>query len=119
MWTSGITQGLMLNATTENGTVLTYPNFLDTVNVIRPMMLMRVIGGGLYLTGWFLMAYNLWRTVRGAEPVNGTIEVFDEEPSHGAAQGLSVAGSVLQPPGSLLASSGSDSPAPGCSAAIS
>ncbi len=49
MWTSGITQGLMLNGTTDNGTVLAYPNFLDTVNAIRPMMLMRVIGGGLYL----------------------------------------------------------------------
>ena len=98
MWTSGITQGLMLNATTEHGTILTYPNFLDTVNVIRPMMLMRVIGGALYLTGWFMMAYNLWRSVRGAEPVNGTIEVFDEEPSHGAAQGLSVAGWVLNAP---------------------
>src|SRR6185295_17249225 len=78
MWTSGITQGVMLNATTENGTVLAYPNFLDTLTTIRPMMLMRVIGGGLYLTGFLLLAYNLFRTVRGASPVNGTIEVFDE-----------------------------------------
>src|ERR1035438_2244500 len=81
MWTSGITQGLMLNATTENGTLLAYPNFLDTVSAIRPMMLMRLIGGGLYLTGWLLMAYNVWRTVRGARPVNGTIEVFEGEPA--------------------------------------
>jgi cytochrome c oxidase cbb3-type subunit I/II len=79
MWTSGITQGLMLNATTEHGTLLAYPNFLDTLNTIRPMMLMRVIGGGLYLTGWSLLIYNLYRTVRGASPVNGTIEVFDED----------------------------------------
>ncbi len=78
MWTSGITQGLMLNATTEGGTVLAYPNFIDTLNTIRPMMLMRVIGGGMYLVGWFLLAYNMWQTVRGAQPVNGTIEVFPE-----------------------------------------
>src|SRR3954469_1175385 len=70
MWTSGITQGLMLNATTEHGTVLAYPNFLDTLATIRPMMLMRVIGGGLYLVGWFLMAFNLWKTIRHAQPVN-------------------------------------------------
>ena len=81
MWTSGITQGLMLNATTEHGTVLAYPNFLDTLNTIRPMMLMRVIGGGLYLAGWLLLAYNFYRTVRGAQPVNGTIEVYAEAPA--------------------------------------
>ena len=95
MWTSGITQGLMLNATTENGTLLAYPNFLDTVSAIRPMMLMRLIGGGLYLTGWLLMAYNVWRTVRGARPVNGTIEVFEGEP---APAGLTFSGAVFNPP---------------------
>ena len=64
MWTSGITQGVMLNATTDNGTVLAYPNFLDTLNTIRPMMLMRVIGGALYLAGWLLLALqSLVRTV--------------------------------------------------------
>jgi cytochrome c oxidase cbb3-type subunit I/II len=79
MWVSGIMQGLMLMATTEGGTLLAYPNFLDTLNAIRPMMLMRVIGGGLFLTGWLIMAYNLYRTIKGAEPVNGTVEVFVEE----------------------------------------
>ncbi|HRI82319.1 MAG TPA: cytochrome-c oxidase, cbb3-type subunit II, partial [Opitutaceae bacterium] len=81
MWVSGITQGLMLNATAEDGTVLAYPNFLDTLNAIRPMMLMRVIGGGLYLAGWLVLAYNLWRTIRGAQAVNGTIEVHAENPA--------------------------------------
>ncbi len=88
MWTSGITQGLMLNATTEHGTVLAYPNFLDTLNTIRPMMLMRVIGGGLYLAGWVLLAYNFYRTVRGAQPVNGTIEVYEEAPAPGTRLSL-------------------------------
>ena len=88
MWTSGITQGLMLNSTTEHGTVLTYPNFVDTLSTIRPMMLMRVIGGGLYLTGWFLLAYNLYRTVRGAQPVNGTIEVYESVPAPKAKLGF-------------------------------
>jgi cytochrome c oxidase cbb3-type subunit I/II len=78
MWTSGITQGLMLNATTEGGTVLAYPNFLDTLNAIRLMMLMRVVGGGMYLTGWLLLAYNFYKSIRGASPVDGTIEVYEK-----------------------------------------
>jgi cytochrome c oxidase cbb3-type subunit I/II len=78
----------MLNATSEGGTVLTYPNFLDTLNTIKPMMLMRVIGGGLYLTGFLLLAYNLGRTIAGAAPVNGTIEVYVEAPDPAAALGV-------------------------------
>jgi cytochrome c oxidase cbb3-type subunit I/II len=81
MWTSGITQGLMLKASAEGDTVLAYPNFLDTLNAIKPMMLMRVIGGGLYFIGFLLLVYNLGRTIVGAEPVNGTIEVYAEEPA--------------------------------------
>ncbi|PTY07318.1 cytochrome C oxidase Cbb3 [Opitutaceae bacterium EW11] len=96
MWTSGITQGLMLNATTENGTVLAYPNFLDTLNTIRPMMLMRVVGGGLYLTGWILLAYNFIRTVSGAQAVDGTVEVFVED--HPEQKPLGLFGTFLNPP---------------------
>src|SRR6185369_9781103 len=98
MWTSGITQGLMLNATTEHGTVLAYPNFLDTLNSIRPMMLMRVIGGGLYLTGFFLLGYNVWKTVRGAQPVNGTIEVFADDEAPAATESVGVFGTFVNPP---------------------
>ncbi len=97
MWTSGITQGLMLNATTDNGTVLAYPNFLDTLNAIRPLMLMRVVGGGLYLTGFILMGYNVWRTVRGAQPVDGTVEVFEDE-AHEHPGPVGVFGTFLNPP---------------------
>ncbi|HVU18257.1 MAG TPA: cytochrome-c oxidase, cbb3-type subunit I [Candidatus Didemnitutus sp.] len=75
MWASGITQGLMLNATAEQGTILKYPSFLETVNAIRPLMLLRVVGGTLYLTGFLIMAWNIGRTIRGAKPVNGTMEV--------------------------------------------
>jgi cytochrome c oxidase cbb3-type subunit I/II len=98
MWTSGIAQGLMLNATTENGTVLAYPNFIDTLNSIRPMMLMRVVGGGLYLTGFFILAYNVWRTVRGAQAVNGSIEVFADDESTAGRERVGVFGTFLNPP---------------------
>jgi cytochrome c oxidase cbb3-type subunit I/II len=98
MWTSGITQGVMLNATTEGGTVLAYSNFLETVTTIRPMMMMRLIGGGLYLVGWFLLIYNLWKTVAGAQAVNGTIEVFDDAGNITADEKLSLVGTFLSPP---------------------
>jgi cytochrome c oxidase cbb3-type subunit I/II len=98
MWTSGITQGLMLNATTENGTVLAYPNFLDTLNTIRPLMLMRVIGGGLYLTGFLILGYNMWQTLRGAQPVNGTVEVFDDEGHAPASARVGLLATFLNPP---------------------
>jgi cytochrome c oxidase cbb3-type subunit I/II len=98
MWTSGITQGLMLNATTDHGTVLAYSNFIDTLNAIRPMMLMRVIGGGLYLAGFFILAYNVWRTVRGAQPVNGTVEVFADDEAQAPSESVGVFGTFLNPP---------------------
>ena len=75
MWASGITQALMLNATAENGTVLAYPNFIETLNSIRPLMLTRAVGGTLYVIGWVMLMYNIFRTIAGAEPVNGTITV--------------------------------------------
>jgi cytochrome c oxidase cbb3-type subunit I/II len=96
MWTSGITQGLMLGATAENGTVLAYPNFLETLNTIRPLMLMRVVGGALYLAGFVLLCYNTWRTVAGAEPVNGTIEVAAGEETPEPRLGLLA--TFLNPP---------------------
>src|SRR4051812_10067403 len=78
MWASGISQGLMLNATAEGGTILKYPNFIETLTAIRPLMLLRVVGGSLYLIGFIIMAYNVGRSIRGATAVNGTIEVFVE-----------------------------------------
>jgi cytochrome c oxidase cbb3-type subunit I/II len=98
MWTSGITQGLMLGATTDGGAVLAYPNFLDTLNTIRPLMLMRVIGGGLYLIGWFLLAYNMWQTLRGARPVNGSVEVFEDDAHHASEGRLSMPGTIFNAP---------------------
>ncbi|WP_404420251.1 cytochrome-c oxidase, cbb3-type subunit I [Nibricoccus sp. IMCC34717] len=95
MWTSGITQGVMLNATLDGGTVLAYPNFLDTLSTIRPMMLFRVFGGALYLTGWLLMAYNLFMTVRGANAVNGTTEVVVADHKE---ESLGLGGSIFNPP---------------------
>ncbi len=96
MWASGITQGLMLNATAEGGTILKYPNFIETLNAIRPLMLLRVVGGALYLAGFVIMGWNVWRSIRGASAVNGTMQVFVETPVPGET--LGVRGTFLNAP---------------------
>ncbi|GIV38533.1 MAG: bifunctional cbb3-type cytochrome C oxidase subunit I/II [Thermonema sp.] len=61
MYWAGITQSLMWKEFTPDG-MLQYPNFLTTVTQIVPMYVLRSIGGALYLTGFFVMVYNLWKT---------------------------------------------------------
>jgi len=74
MWASGVTQGLMWRATDAQG-ALVYPNFVETLNAIRPMYWMRIIGGTAYLAGMVLMAVNLAKTALAGKPVDGRIEV--------------------------------------------
>lgn len=62
MYWAGFTQGLMLKEFTPEG-LLKYPNFLESTMRILPMHVMRSIGGGLYLVGAIIMAYNLCRTM--------------------------------------------------------
>ncbi len=69
MWVSGITQGLMWREYDDQG-FLVY-SFAETVEAMHPYYVIRAIGGMLYLAGGLLMAYNVWRTVRGEarEPI--------------------------------------------------
>ena len=72
MWVSGIMQGLMWRAYNDFG-FLEY-SFVETVAAMHPYYVIRALGGLLYLSGTFIMVYNIWRTirgdVRGAEPVS-------------------------------------------------
>jgi cytochrome c oxidase cbb3-type subunit 1 len=61
MWVSGILQGLMWRAYTNLG-FLEY-SFVETVEAMHPFYVIRAIGGGLFLAGALLMAFNLWMTV--------------------------------------------------------
>jgi cytochrome c oxidase cbb3-type subunit I len=63
MWVSGIMQGLMWRAYDELG-FLQY-SFVETVVAMRPFYAIRALGGLLYVVGSLIMAYNLWRTIRG------------------------------------------------------
>ncbi len=93
MWVSGITQGLMLNQLTPDGLALKN-QFLETVQAIHPMLATRMIGGTLYLGGFFLLVYNIWRTARSGQPVNGTIQI----PAVVAVERLSFGRTFLNPP---------------------
>jgi cytochrome c oxidase cbb3-type subunit I/II len=77
MWVSGITQGLMWRATTADG-ALKYPNFVETLEAIRPMYWIRLVGGTSYLVGMIIMAWNLVATARSGKAVDGEAEVVVE-----------------------------------------
>jgi cytochrome c oxidase cbb3-type subunit 1 len=63
LWVAGITQGLMWREYDSQGFLVN--SFIETVNAIHPEYVMRAIGGALYLAGGLVMAYNVYRTIRG------------------------------------------------------
>jgi cytochrome c oxidase cbb3-type subunit 1 len=64
MWIAGVMQGLMWRAVNEDGT-LTY-SFVQALEATWPYYVGRLIGGGMFFLGMFVMAYNTWMTVRSA-----------------------------------------------------
>ena len=65
MYWAGFTQAEMWKQFTEEGQ-LKY-QFLETVTHIIPMYVTRSLGGLLYLSGVFVMVYNIWKTVKQGE----------------------------------------------------
>jgi cytochrome c oxidase cbb3-type subunit 1 len=77
MWISGVMQGLMWRAINPDGT-LTY-SFVESVQAMHPYYIIRFLGGLLYLVGMLIMAYNIFKTIRGPELVKqGGAEVQAE-----------------------------------------
>ncbi|MBT3205122.1 MAG: cytochrome-c oxidase, cbb3-type subunit I [Gammaproteobacteria bacterium] len=64
MWISGVMQGLMWRAVNADGT-LTY-SFIESLEATYPFYFVRLLGGLLFLSGMFLMAYNVYKTVAGS-----------------------------------------------------
>jgi cytochrome c oxidase cbb3-type subunit I/II len=62
MYWAGWTQASMWKQFDEAG-ALQYKNFLDTVTQLKPLYALRAVGGTLYLVGFFVMVYNLFKTV--------------------------------------------------------
>ncbi|WP_238131675.1 cytochrome-c oxidase, cbb3-type subunit I [Vibrio cincinnatiensis] len=61
MWISGVMQGLMWRAVNSDGT-LTY-SFVESVQASYPFYTVRFIGGFIFLSGMFVMAYNTYKTI--------------------------------------------------------
>jgi len=71
MWIAGVMQGLMWRAVNTDGT-LTY-SFVESVQAMHPFYIVRTLGGLFFLVGMLLMAFNLWKTIKGAKPIEAFI----------------------------------------------
>lgn len=67
MWVAGVTQGLMWREYGSDGFLVN--SFIDTVEALHPMYVMRAAGGLMYLSGAIIMAYNIWMTIAGHQRV--------------------------------------------------
>jgi len=86
MWVAGIGEGLMWRAYTELG-FLEYA-FIETVSAKHISYAVRALGGGLFLLGTLIMAFNLHMTIKGqglAEPLEGDVPLMNK-PAIPAAQ---------------------------------
>jgi len=77
MYWAGLAQSLMWKQFTPLG-ILQYPNFLETVLQIVPMYIIRSVAGLIYLSGVFLLIYNLLMTAKLGTFIN---EEFAEAPA--------------------------------------
>jgi cytochrome c oxidase cbb3-type subunit 1 len=71
MWIAGVMQGLMWRAVNADGT-LTY-SFVESVKATYPYYAVRLLGGFLFLSGMLIMAWNVWKTAWGQQPVDAPI----------------------------------------------
>jgi cytochrome c oxidase cbb3-type subunit 1 len=65
MWIAGITQGMMWRAVDEYGNLMY--SFIDTVTVLHPYYAIRALSGVLYLAGFFIFAYNIYKTITSSK----------------------------------------------------
>ncbi|MBA4007777.1 MAG: cytochrome-c oxidase, cbb3-type subunit I [Erythrobacter sp.] len=63
MWVAGITQGLMWREYGADGYLVN--SFVDTVEALHPMYILRAVGGLMYLSGAIIMAFNIAMTIAG------------------------------------------------------
>jgi len=63
MWVAGIMQGLMWREYGADG-YLVY-SFAEVIAAMYPYYVLRMLGGLLYLSGALVMAFNIYKTIRG------------------------------------------------------
>jgi cytochrome c oxidase cbb3-type subunit 1 len=82
MWVSGIMEGLMWREYTPQGFLAN--SFVETVSAKHIENVIRTFGGLMYLSGVFIMIFNLWKTVRMPS-------VQEQAPAEGLAPALQAA----------------------------
>ena len=103
MLAAGITQGLMWRAVDASGS-LVYPDFVETVMRIVPLFVFRALGGVLFLSGYVLLLYNVYKTIKKAPKVledetvqiHGTLHADNQtEHGHRRLEGMATVFTVL------------------------
>ena len=69
MWVAGIMQGLMWRAVNPEDGTLTY-SFVETLVAMYPFYYVRLLGGIIFLTGMLVMAFNVFKTIKGTTPAS-------------------------------------------------
>lgn len=75
MWVAGIMEGLMWRAYDAQG-FLQY-SFIDSINAVHPLYVVRWLGGVFFLTGMLIMVYNLFMTVRSPSTATRPVEAIE------------------------------------------
>jgi cytochrome c oxidase cbb3-type subunit 1 len=68
MWVTGIMEGLMWREVDADGFLVW--SFADTVAAKFPMLVVRGLGGVMFVAGALIMVYNLWMTAKAAPAVD-------------------------------------------------
>jgi len=63
LYWAGVLQWLMLREYNIDG-LLVYPNFIETSARLHPMYIFRIVGGTLFLVGFLMFLYNMFKTMR-------------------------------------------------------
>ncbi|ETD73020.1 cytochrome oxidase subunit I [Pelistega indica] len=71
MWVAGVMEGLMWRSVEDDGT-LTYA-FVQALEAKKPLLMIRFLGGSLFLTGILLMFINVIMTIKGHKVVNPVV----------------------------------------------
>jgi cytochrome c oxidase cbb3-type subunit 1 len=79
MWAAGVSQGLLWLSIDQLGE-LSF-DFKDIMASMTPYYLLRLVAGLVFLLGTVLMAYNLFMTLKGQQPVRVTPPAVD--PAYG------------------------------------
>ena len=80
MWISGVMQGMMWRAVNPDGT-LVYTH-IQSIAASKPLYIIRVLGGVMYLGGMIIMAYNVARTIMAGKAVDAPIPELSYDAHH-------------------------------------